>query len=205
MLSHRSGLHNFTSDSLFATYVTKPESEAEMIDIFAKQKSDFEPDTKFEYSNTNFVLLGYIIEKLTGKTYAQELKTRVTSKIGLADTYYGAKTNPAKNEAYSYYYAGQWISSIETDMSIPGGAGAIVSTPTDLVKFIDALFAGKLVSPASLELMKTMKDNYGMAMLSIKFNDEKGYGHTGVIDGFTSELFYFPKGEYLTHIRCLQD
>jgi len=193
MLSHRSGLHNFTSDSVFVTYMTKPKSESELIDIFAKQKSDFEPDAKFEYCNTNFVLLGYIIEKLTGKTYAEELKTRVTSKIGLTDTYYGAKINPAKNEAYSYNYAGQWIPATETDMSIPGGAGAIVSTPTDLVKFIDALFAGKLISPASLELMKTMKDNYGMAMYTMPFYDEKGYGHGGDIDGFHGVLFYFPQ------------
>jgi CubicO group peptidase (beta-lactamase class C family) len=193
MLSHRSGLHNFTSDSLYTTYMDKPKSEAEMIAIFAGQKSDFEPDTKAEYSNTNFVLLGYIIEKLTGNTYAEELKKRVTSKIGLAQTYYGTKTNSAKNEAYSYNYPGEWAQMPETDMSIPGGAGAIVSTPTDLVKFINALFEGKLISPASLELMKTMRDNYGMAMLALPFDDKKGYGHPGSIDGFYSILVYFPQ------------
>ena len=193
MLDHRSGLHNFTSDSLYTSYMTAPKSEAEMIGIFARQKPDFEPDAKAEYSNTNFVLLGYIIEKLTGKTYAEELKKRVTSKIGLADTYYGTKANPARNEAYSYNYPGQWTQMPETDMSIPGGAGAIVSTPTDLVKFINALFAGKLISPANLELMKTMKDNFGMAMITIPFYDKKGFGHTGGIDGFSSLLAYFPE------------
>ncbi|MDB5116595.1 MAG: hypothetical protein JWQ79_2087 [Mucilaginibacter sp.] len=75
MLDHRSGLHNFTNDSLYTTYMTTPKSEAEMIAIIARLKSDFEPDAKAEYSNTNFVLLGYIIEKLTGKTYAEELET----------------------------------------------------------------------------------------------------------------------------------
>jgi hypothetical protein len=78
-------------------------------------------------------------------------------------------------------------------MSLPGGAGAIVSTPTDLIKFINALFAGKLISPANLELMKTMKDNYGMAMFTIPFYDKKGFGHTGSIDGFSSFLAYFPE------------
>ena len=193
MLDHRSGLHNFTSDSLYSTYMTSPKSEAEMIAIFAKQRSDFEPDSKAEYSNTNFVLLGYIIEKLTGKTYAEALKIRITSKIGLGETYYGNKANPAKNEAYSYHYAEQWKQMPETDMSIPGGAGAIIATPADLVKFIDALFAGKLISRANLELMKTIRNNYGMAMFAIPFNDKKGYGHNGGIDGFTSELIYFPE------------
>ncbi|HMG09420.1 MAG TPA: serine hydrolase domain-containing protein [Mucilaginibacter sp.] len=196
MLDHRSGLHNFTSDSLYNTYMGSPKSEAEMTSIFARQKPDFEPNTRAAYSNTNFVLLGYIIEKLTGKTYAEELKKRVTSKIGLANTYYGTKANPAKNEAYSYNYTGQWTQIPETDMSIPGGAGAVVSTPTDLVKFINALFLDKLISPASLELMKTMKDNFGMAMIAIPFDDKKGYGHTGGIDGFSSVLIYFP-GEKL--------
>ncbi|WP_214070444.1 serine hydrolase domain-containing protein [Mucilaginibacter sp. dw_454] len=193
MLDHRSGLHNFTNDSLYHTYMGKPMSQADMTGIIAKEKSDFEPDTKAEYSNTNFLLLGYIIEKLTGETYAQELKKRVTSKIGLTNTYYGTKANPAKNEAYSYTYAGQWTQMPETDMSIPGGAGAIVSTPADLVKFIDALFAGKLINPASLQLMKTMKDNFGMAMFVMPFYEKKGYGHGGSIDGFTSLLTYFPE------------
>jgi D-alanyl-D-alanine carboxypeptidase len=193
MLDHRSGLHNFTSDSLYTTYMTTPKSEAEMVAIIARQKSDFEPDTKAEYSNTNFVLLGYIIEKLTGKTYAEELRNRVTSKIGLADTYYGTKANPAKNESYSYDYAPQWTQVSETDLSIPAGAGAVVSTPADLVKFINALFAGKLISPANLERMETMKDNYGMAMFIIPFYDKKGYGHSGEMDGFSSLLIYFPQ------------
>ena len=192
MLDHRSGLHNFTNDSLYAAYMGKPTTEAQMTAIFAKQKPDFEPDAKAEYSNTNFVLLGYIIESITGKPYPEELKQRITSKIGLANTYYGAKANPANNEAYSYTYTGQWTQQPETDMSIPGGAGAIVSTPADLVKFIEALFAGKLVSPANLELMKTMKDHFGMAMFVIPFYDKQGYGHNGGIDGFTSMLVYFP-------------
>ena len=193
MLQHRSGLHNFTSDSLYATYMTSPKSEAEMTAIFAGQKSDFEPDTKAAYSNTNFVLLGYIIEKLTSKPYAEELKKRVTSKIGLTETYYSTKANLSKNEAYSYNYTGQWTQMPKTDMSIPGGAGAIVSTPADLVKFINALFAGKLISPASLEQMKAMRDNFGLGMIAMPFYDKKGYGHTGGIDGFYSILMYLPE------------
>jgi len=198
MLGHRSGLHNITGDSVYTTYMTGPKSEAELIAIIAHPKPDFEPDTKFAYSNSNFELLGYIVEKLTGNTYAEELKKRITSKIGLADTYYGTKANPANNEAYSYQYTGQWTQMPETDMTIPGGAGAIVSTPSDLIKFIDALFAGKLISPANLAQMKTMKDHYGgammygMGMMMIPFDDKKGFGHGGSIDGFLNFLVYFP-------------
>src|SRR5256885_547207 len=141
MRGHRSSLHNFTNDSTYAKYMKLSSTEEQMVFVFAKMKPDFEPDAKAQYSNTNFVLLGYIIEKITQKPYPEELKERITSKLGLKDTYYGGKTNIKNNEGYSYSFDGNWTRLPETDMSIPGGAGAILSTPTDLVKFIEALFA----------------------------------------------------------------
>lgn len=192
MLDHRSGLHNFTNDTSYVKYMKLTRTPQQMLAVFARMKPDFEPDAKAAYSNTNFVLLGYILEKLTQKSYPEELKERITSKLGLKDTYYGGKTSVKNNEAYSYAFGESWTQLPETDMSIPGGAGAIISTPTDLVKFIEALFAGKLVSAEHLELMKTQKEHYGMAMFELDFADKKGYGHNGGIDGFTSVLTYFP-------------
>lgn len=192
MLDHRSGLHNFTADTGFWRYARQAHAEAEMTAIFAKQKPDFEPDEKAEYSNTNFVLLGYIIERITKKAYSEELKERIVSKIGLNDTYYGGKTNVKNNEAHSYVFAVKWMPEEETDISIFGGAGAILSTPTDLVKFIEALFAGKLISKDHLNLMKTLNGNFGMAMFETDFEGMKGYGHDGGINLFRSTLTYFP-------------
>ncbi len=192
MLDHRSGLHNFTDEPTYRQYMKLPRTEEQMVAVFEKMKPDFEPDTKAEYSNTNFVLLGYIVEKITKRPYQEDLKERITSKLGLTDTYYGGKTNIKDNEAYSYSFSDGWVQLHETDMSIPGGAGAILSTPTDLVKFIEALFAGKLISTGHLNLMKTQKEHYGMAMFESYFGDKKGYGHNGGIDGFTSVLTYFP-------------
>ena len=77
-------------------------------------------------------------------------------------------------------------------MSIPVGAGAIVSTPSDLTKFADALFNAKIINVKSLELMETLKDNYGYGLFQIPFGDKKSFGHTGGIDGFTSVYGYFP-------------
>ena len=192
MLNHRSGLHNFTNDPSYATYMLKPQSHVQMLATIAALKPEFEPDTKAVYSNANFVLLGYIAEQLTGKTYSALLKQRIADKIGLADTYYGGKVITANDEAYSFTYTTSWTQQPETDMSVPGGAGAIVSTPTDLVKFIEALFAGKLVDKAQLEIIKTIKDGFGMGMVRIPFYERVSYGHTGGIDGFTSLLGYFP-------------
>jgi CubicO group peptidase (beta-lactamase class C family) len=117
----------------------------------------------------------------------------IVEPLALKNTYYGGKTKPSDNECRSYKYRGNWILESETDMSIPLGAGGIVSTPTDLTKFGDALFGGKLLKPESLELMKTMEDGYGIGLFKFPFYDKVGYGHNGGIDGFSSVFSHFPK------------
>ena len=77
-------------------------------------------------------------------------------------------------------------------MSIPMGAGAVVSNPTDLNKFYNSLFDGKVVSNNSLNQMKKMVDNFGMGLFQIPFYDKKAFGHNGGIDGFRSNIGYFP-------------
>jgi D-alanyl-D-alanine carboxypeptidase len=193
LLSHHSGLHNFTNDPAYAGYMTQPKTQAEMLAIIAAAKPDFEPGTKGEYSNSNFLLLGYLVEKLTKMPYGQALQKRIAAKVGLNNTYYGGKIDPSKQEALSYEaHAGSWQLSSETDMSIPGGAGALVSTPADLDRFLEALFGGKLLSANSLATMQTTSDSYGRGMFQVPFGAKKGYGHTGGIDGFQSSSAYFP-------------
>ncbi len=193
LLNHRSGIHNFTKDADYLLWNGKAHTQSEMVAIITKGGSDFTPDSQATYSNSNFVLLGFIVEKITGKTYEEALEQRITSKIGLTNTYYGGKTNLSNREAFSYSLDSNWTQEPETDMSIPGGAGAILSTPVELDLFISNLFMNKLIKPASLEQMKTIKDKYGMGMFQVPFGTKKGYGHTGGIDGFSSSLGYFPE------------
>lgn len=195
LLNHRSGIHNFTNDPEYLKYNTQPKSEKEMVEIIAKGKSDFEPDSKGEYSNSNYVLLSYILEKTYKKPYKEILNTKIIQPLGLKNTYFGGKTNIQNNECYSYRYVSKWEKETETDMAIPMGAGAIVSNPTDLVVFINNLFSYKIISETSLEKMKTIKDNLGMGILQVPFYDKKGFGHTGGIDGFTSVVWYFPENK----------
>ena len=193
LLSHRSGLHSLTDDAAYLGYMTQPKTQAELLAIMAAPKPDFEPGAKFVYSNTNFILLGYIVEKLTKMPYAQALQKRIAAKAGLKDTYYGGKIDPKKQEAQSYETTGTgWKLSPETDMSIPGGAGSVVSTPADLDRFMEALFGGKLVSVASLEQMKTIRDGYGRGLMVMPFGSKRSYGHGGAIDEFVSLMSYFP-------------
>ena len=193
MLAHRSGIHNLTSNPDFSSWKMNPKTQDEMVVIIAKGKPVFEPGEKAEYSNSGYLLLGYIVEKVGGSSYQEALKQRITSKIGLKDTYFGAGfIDAGKNESFSYNFVADWKQETETHLSIPGGAGAIISTPSDLTRFIQALFDGKIVSKESLDQMKP-KDKYGLGINLYPLGGKTFYGHGGGIDGFRSLLVYLPE------------
>ncbi|MRM82666.1 serine hydrolase [Riemerella anatipestifer] len=193
LLSHRSGIHNFTDNKDYLTWNTQPKTEKEMVEIITKSGSDFTPDSKAEYSNSNYVLLTYILEKTFKKSYADLLQEYIVKPIGLTNTYVFGKINPNNNECKSYSYEGTWKVEPETDFTVPLGAGAIISTPTDLTKFADALFGGKLLTSKNLETMKTIQDGYGLGLFQYPFYKKVSYGHTGGIDGFSSAYSHFPE------------
>jgi CubicO group peptidase (beta-lactamase class C family) len=140
LLRHRSGLFNFTNAPAYLTWMESPKTQEELIRIFVENGTVFEPDEKFEYSNTNYVLLSFIIEKIDKKPFAEVLEEKIAKPLQLADTYLGCRIGAKSNEAKSYTMSADWTLATETDMSIPLGAGAIVSTPSDLNKFFNALF-----------------------------------------------------------------
>jgi D-alanyl-D-alanine carboxypeptidase len=190
LLGHKSGVFNVTDDRAFGAWKSKPTTIEEMVARIAKGKPEFEPGAKYSYSNSNFVLLGYILEKVAGKPYQQSLTERVTTPLGLKDTYCSLGFSDAsKNEVRSYRLVRDWEQLDETHLSVPGGAGAIVSTPANLTKFIQALFDLKLVSQQTLDRMTKDK----LAIESFPLGGETFYGHGGSIDGFRSRLAYLPK------------
>ena len=193
LLYHRSGIHNFTNNPDYLNWNTTPKSESEMVEVISKAAIDFEPDSKAEYSNSNYVLLSYVLAKVYHIPYSKLLDSYSIKPLKLKNTFFGAKINLKNNETYSYRFSKSWTLEPETDMSVPMGAGAVVSTPIDLIVFIEALFNNELISSSSLESMKTIKDKYGMGLFQFPFNDMKGFGHTGGIDGFSSILIYFPE------------
>jgi CubicO group peptidase (beta-lactamase class C family) len=195
LLYHRSGIHSFTDDKDYLAWNTQPKTGKEMLEIIVKGGNDFEPNSKSVYSNSNFVLLTFILEKSFNKPYNVLVKEYITQPVGLKNTGLGGKIDPKNNECKSYRFTDQWNPEPETDISIPLGAGGIVSTPVDLVKFSEALFGGRLVSKESLEQMQTINGQYGMGLFKIPFYDKSGFGHTGGIDGFTSVFTHFADGD----------
>jgi CubicO group peptidase (beta-lactamase class C family) len=196
ILAHRSGIPNVRRDRDAQRNVhTIPMTKDEMLALIVKGTPDFEPDAKHRYSNSGYLLLGLILEKLTGKPYGEALEERITSKIGLKDTYTATgNIDVNKNEALTYiHFGGDWKQVSETHPSILFSAGAIVSTPNDLAKFIQALFDGKIVSKESLEQMKTMRDGEGLGMVTFAFAGKTFYGHTGGADNYGAWLAYLPE------------
>jgi D-alanyl-D-alanine carboxypeptidase len=192
LLNHRSGIHDFTNDDDYLKWNTVYQSRAKMIEKIAGGNSTFEPNTKGQYSNSNYVLLSFILEDVYKKSYGDVLNQQIIKPLKLKNTYLGGKINLENNDCFSYTFDGKWNKENETDISIPLGAGGIVSNPTDLNLFIENLFAGKIVSIEHLNEMKTLKDKFGMGIFEFPYFEQKSYGHTGGIDGFRSVLSYFP-------------
>jgi CubicO group peptidase (beta-lactamase class C family) len=192
LLNHRSGIHDFTNDPEYLNWNTFPQSKAKMIERIAAGQIVFEPGTKGQYSNSNYILLSFILEDVYKKLYGEILNQKIIKPLKLKNTYLGGKISLENNESNSYTLSGKWEKEKDTDMSIPLGAGAIVSNPTELNIFIESLFAGKIISSESLNLMKIIKDRFGMGIIEFPYFEIKNYGHTGGIDGFRSFLSYFP-------------
>ena len=189
LLNHTSGIRNFTK----INSKVQPRSHAQMLQFISSRSSNFiPPNTKTSYSNANFLILGYIIEKVCNEPYGDVLKERIASKIGLNDTYYSTEQNNDLNESFPYIFKRDWVQQPETDLSIPGASGGIISTPGDLTKFIQALFSNKLISQNSLDKIKTITDDYGMGMMEFEYHTKKAYGQVGGIDEFESVVAYFP-------------
>ena len=194
LLGHRSGLANFTNNTNFDDWKDRPKTHAELLELIKKQKPDFEPDAKADYNNSNYLLLGYIIEKLYGKPYKTIVNEKIIHPLSLNQTYYGERAGFGDGEAISYkFHDSSWKPDRAVYLENFGGAGALISTPQDLCNFISALFQGRLVSSSSLDVMKTMRDGYGKGLFPYGSQAHAGFGHNGKTEGFGSSMQYYPK------------
>ena len=105
ILAHRSGIPNVRRDQATSETWRRPVTKDEMLALIVKGTPDFEPDTKHSYSNSGYFLLGLIVEKLTGKSYEEALEERITSKIGLKDTYIATGNIDVNKNESSYLYS----------------------------------------------------------------------------------------------------
>ncbi len=196
MLMHRSGLFNYTADAGFREYASKPQSQAQMIMRFSGFEPEFKPGKKYSYSNTNYMLLGYIIEEIAGESYQAVLQKNIIDKLDIKNTHLGSAIDTDKNQAQSFYFSrGDWQVENQWHMSTAVAAGAISSSPHDLNIFINALMSGKLLGKNSLKKMLSNDYAYGRGIAKYPFYGRYSHGHYGLINGFNSALAYFPEDD----------
>ncbi|MEK6301591.1 MAG: serine hydrolase [Acidobacteriota bacterium] len=194
LLSHTAGVPNFTS---FFDYVPKmmmPVTAPDMIARFKDKPLDFKPGEKWNYSNSGYFLLGYVVEKAAGESYETFLQKNVFDPLKMTSTGYDHHDTILKKRATGYSLAKEkTVNSKFIDMTQPFAAGALYSTVGDLFLWNEALYSGKLLSPKSGEAMMTpVKNNYGYGLgVDTKFN-HKMISHGGGINGFSTSLARFP-------------
>jgi len=196
MLGHRSGIANFTAAAAkFDTWKEQPQTHEQLLNFIRTQQPDFAPGAKADYNNSNFLLLGYILEKIYHKSYKDVVKERIIQRLGLRDTYYGDHVGFQGAEVASCKYVdNQWRPEKAVCLDNFSGAGALISTPQDLSTFITAIFSGKFISKASLTRMTRIeKDGYGWGMFSFGDSLHTGYGHGGQTGGFAATMQYYPE------------
>jgi CubicO group peptidase (beta-lactamase class C family) len=192
LLTHRSGIHNITDLPGFMNRAVDPWTKEKLLDTINAQVSDFEPGSSFSYSNSGYILLTMMLEKIWDKPYEQLLQKWVLKPAGLKETSYGIIPNPALNMALSFRTVfGKWVAQPMTDPSIPLGAGSITSTPADICRFAEKLFNGKLIKPESLAEMTKWQQNIGAGLFRFPFGDTWASGHTGGIDAYLSVYGHF--------------
>lgn len=195
LLQHRSGIYNYFGQGEYE-WSTKKHTKEQVIDRILSHEPSFSPGEEFEYSNSNYFLLTWIAEEVSSKSFSDLLSELILVPCGLGNTYIGGAIDPTDAEAYSYTkFSSKWKKADETDMSIALGAGFIVSDAYDLNVFFDCLFSGKIVNRESLDSMTSLKGIWGLGLMKVPFYDHVGYGHTGSIDGFQSNAFYFPESK----------
>jgi len=208
LLTHTSGIHSYTNRPDFLEMAPVAITIQRMIDTIKADKYDFSPGEDFEYNNSGFFILGYIIEKVTGKPYGIYLKETFFDPLGMKNTGVHASGLILENEATGYTINnGKFEKALNWDMSRAGGAGSLYSTVEDLYLWNEAVFNGKVLKDESLKAaftsvllnngQKPRDMDYGYGWAFWNDRDIRFIGHGGGLHGFLSQLTRQPE-EQLT-------
>ncbi len=199
LLTHTSGIKNYTDVPGFFEDVARDKAPEQVLDSVRDLPLDFEPGTKWAYSNTNYHLLGMIIEKVSGVSYAKHMQDEFFTPLGLTHTRYDVASDVIPGRARGYgVIDGVSANASYLSMTIPYAAGGLLSTAGDLVRWQIALVSGKVVSPESYKQMTTAaelsdgsKAPYGFGLFMSDVDGHPNFMHEGGIPGFNSILVYF--------------
>jgi CubicO group peptidase (beta-lactamase class C family) len=195
LLGHTSGIPNFTSLKEFGAWAASAHTWDEEYAFFKDKPLDFEPGAKFSYSNSNYEVLGGILQKVSGKSYGDLLRERLFAPLGMNDSGLDGDelVLPKRAEGYSPGPKGLLVARSES-MSVPFSAGSIYSTTGDLLKWEHGLVGGRVLSADSLKAMTTPgKGDYGLGVMIHNEDGVTVVEHGGGIEGFNTNLIYVPE------------
>ena len=200
LLSHTSGLESYSSLPGFAEKERLDLTHEDVMGSIRTAPTHFAPGEGWRYSNTGFYLLGMVIEKVTGQSYGDYMRTRVFEPLGMTDSRYGDVRPIVRNRAAGYEVeGGKLVNGPLMSWRPPFSGGALVSTAPDLLKWADAVMHGRMIKPASVERMwspSSLTDgtliDYGLGTRLGRLAGHRMVGHTGSGGGFKGTLLLFP-------------
>jgi CubicO group peptidase (beta-lactamase class C family) len=209
LLTHTSGIPDYTESSDFMRdEIRNPYPAKELIEKFCSGDLEFEPGTQWKYDNSGYIILGAVIEEVTGKPYETVLKENILEPLGMNSTGYDHNEEIIEKRASGYHKAGlEIINAPYIDMSLPFAAGSLYSTVEDLYIWDQALYTDKLVSNQSKEKIFTPYMNnygYGWHISEQEFGGEKKkvISHSGGIFGFNTILLRYVDDKNLIVLLC---
>ncbi len=206
LLQHSSGIHELTDIEEFSNNMRRDWSPQELIEITSEFELDFAPGTSAQYSNINFILLGLIIEELTGIPYDEYIADNILGPLGMGNSMLGSRKTLVYGRASGYRLSEGVLENAEYESLVsPFASGAMISTSEDLVKLTRVFTPDLLLSKQSIDEMisQTVLRNgelwpndksmtYGLGLDMLYFFDRFVPGKTGGISGFNSYFLYLP-------------
>ena len=195
LLTHTAGIPNFTDLPDYLTLKSANTSVERTIASFKDKPLDFGPGEEMRYSNSGYLVLGHVIEKVAGVSYGQFVLDNIFTPLGMTDSGYDSNTAVIARRASGYMPSPNGpVNAGYIHMSIPHAAGALYSTTRDLLKWEQGLFGGKVLSAASLAKMTMpVKNDYAFGLVVRTVNGRQVVSHGGGIDGFNTSLAYYPE------------
>ena len=202
LLTHTSGIKSYTGispDNMSGAF-RRDLTHDELLDMFKNLPFDFAPGEQWRYNNSGYYLLGVIIERVTGQSYADYLGEHIFGPFDMHASYYCDEKTIIPNRAEGYARLdGKLVNDDPISMNIPGAAGALCSTVTDLLKWQRAMNERRTVNEAAYTRMTTpaVLDNdstvtYGYGLGIREANGHRQIAHGGGINGFVTMLSYYP-------------
>lgn len=197
LLNHTSGIPDFSNLPEQRVRQRSPATPEQIVRTFRDLPLEFEPGEKFKYSNSGYILLAFIIERVSGQSYQAFLRENIFVPLAMKDTGYDSNTTLLPKRAAGYVSGpGGLANAPYVDMDHPYGAGGLYSTTHDLLRWTTALFGGRVLTATALQKMITpgRNDNaYGLVVGAVK--GRKLIRHGGTIEGFSSHLSYDPESK----------